>query len=516
MPSQNSTQPLLSISNLTKSFNDNLIFEDVSFVLQHGQVIGLVGSNGSGKTTLLRCILGQEAHDSGGIEKDTQHTYAYIPQVSEQVDTTVRQYLENCSVGVSRKVIDTFSKVNLKDTILDRKIGTLSGGEQNKVYISAVMLQKADVLLLDEPTNNIDVGAREILENYITESSQTCLIASHDRSFLDKVVEKIVVLDSYTKKSTFFEGTYSEYADYHKNMIEKAWQKYGEQKRKAQRLHKVAQKRSQDMRNIEQGFKSKSKLASNISDKDHLNGTLLQGKAGKAGHQAKKLRKKRDAAIQAMPEKPLHPKPIQLSFGPAPAGSRKVFTVENACIKRNGKEIGPISCDIQYGDRLRISGRNGSGKTSFLEALVGNVPLSSGEIRQGKNVSTFYLPQQANRNKTKVRSFIKTHSDTNETDIRKILNRLSIDAEDLKKNITDLSVGEYSRLQLAILASSQANCIILDEPTNHLDLEVLGALEEMLSEYTGTLIVVSHDRYFVDKIKFNKQLLFEETKIRFA
>ncbi|MDR3558534.1 MAG: ABC-F family ATP-binding cassette domain-containing protein [Candidatus Pacebacteria bacterium] len=461
-------QIIFSCSHVSKKFDQLEILKGVSFTVSKGEKVGLVGPNGSGKTTLLKIIAGQLEKDGGTISFSKSIKIEYFPQVH---------------------------------------IGTepLSGGEIAKKLLQPIFASNADLFILDEPTNNLDFDGLSLVEAFIRKSKKSFLIVSHDRKFLDSTVTKIVEIDAKTKSSSVYDGDYSNYMLEREARIGRMWKEYGDKVERTNKISSSVNERLSWVKEIEAKRSGIKNLP--IHEREKPRAADLRDKEGRAGRRAKvmknRLEKYQDESKGI--QKPLQGLPLKVTFEPT-RGGVKVFDVLDAVKKMKRRKIGPINLRINYGDRLHIVGRNGSGKTTLLKMLMGEIEADSGSIEKGENVRIGYISQERwlNRpDKIVIDEFLET-TKMEETTARELLNRFRITTEDVKKNILTLSPGEYSRLLVAELVAIKPSCIILDEPSNHLDTEVFEELEKGLKEYEGTLIVVSHDRYFVEKLGLDR------------
>ena len=466
---QNSKSIIFSCSHISKKFEQIEILKDVTFTISKNEKIGLVGPNGSGKSTLLKIIAGQLEKDSGTISRAQKTKIEYLPQV----------HLE---------------PVNL------------SGGEIAKKILLPIISSDAD-LFLDQPTNNLDVDGLEMIERFISKSHKAFLIVSHDRTFLNKIVTKIVEIDPITKSSFIYDGNYSDYMKERGEKIEREWKEYSDKIEKTEKFNTNIGKRSGWLEKIEsmkKGGKNHviQKAKNNLKD---VNWRNADGKAAKRLRVMKNRLERYEKSTDSI-EKPKQEIPLLMKFIHEHGGT-KVFDLKSVQKKIGKRNIGPISLSIRYGDRLHIIGKNGTGKTTLLKMLLGELKADKGILEKGENVKIGYISQErwfVRSDKKVLEEFLDaTHLEA--TEARTMLYRFGIGKEDVKKSVSLLSPGEYSRLIIAELIAQNPNGIILDEPSNHLDLQVLEELENGLKDYTGTLIIVSHDRYFVEKVKLNRE-----------
>jgi ATPase subunit of ABC transporter with duplicated ATPase domains len=467
---------VFSCSHISKKFELIEVLKDISFTISKNEKVGLVGPNGSGKSTLLKIIADLLEKDSGTISYSKQTKVKYFPQIHFEEEK-------------------------------------LSGGEIAKKILLPIISSDADLFILDEPTNNLDIDGLNMLENFVGKSNKAFLIVSHDRAFLDKIVTKIIEIDTVTKYSSIYEGNYSSYAEQREAKIKHQWKEYNDKVEKTEKFNTNIDQKSTWLLDIESAKKGKKRKEDYNNGKDvNYNNT-----DGKAARRLKVMKKRLERYKEDSDdiEKPKYYLPLKVIFDNE-QGSTKVFELKYVEKKMGKRKIGPINLHIQYGDRLHIAGKNGTGKTTLLKMLVGDLKADSGIIEKGENVVVGYISQERwlNRSDKKViEEFLET-TKISETNARKLLNRFRITTEDVKKYLSLISPGEYSRLIIAELVAIKPNCIILDEPSNHLDLEVIEELENGLKDYKGTLIVVSHDRYFVEKLKLNETFNLDVNSIK--
>lgn len=470
----NSQSVILSCNHLTKHFGILEILNDVNFTISRGERVGLVGPNGSGKSTLLKIIAGLLEKDEGIITYSKNTKIEYFPQI----------HFENKN---------------------------LSGGEIAKKVLAPIISSGANLFILDEPTNNLDLDGLIMLENFVMKSDKAFLIVSHDRAFLDRTVDRIIEIDPVVKKLFIHDGNYSDYIKFREARIEREWKEFADKSEKLNKLGASVKQRLSWVKEIESERMGIRKLA--MHEKEKPAAAYLRDKEAKAGRRARIMKDRLEKFVEKTEDivKPAHFLPLKITFD-TEHGSTKVFFLKDVEKKMGKRIIGPVNLSIQYRDRLHIVGKNGTGKTTLIKILLGEIAADSGLVERGENVKIGYISQErwANKtDKTVIDEFV-SRTETSQTNARKILNRFRITTEDVHKKVSSISPGEYSRFVIAELVALKPNCIILDEPSNHLDLEALEELENGLAKYKGTLIVVSHDRYFVDKLKLNK--IFEIQK----
>ena len=491
---------MLIIQNITKFFGSNLVLKDVSFTLKRGERLGLVGPNGVGKTTLLRIIKGDIEPDSGTIEKVNDIQVCYIPQevIPTSETETGQDYLRRISGSEFTSIFDNnecrsaLGKLSMDISDLERPIHTLSGGLRSKIALLPLFCSRADVFLLDEPTNNLDLPGLLFLEQKVIQSPSAFLIVSHDRKFLDKTVNKTIEIDEYYHTITIYKGGFSNYLQEREKRILRQWERYKDYRNEIKRLQEGIKKQKR----LAQRSKSSSKR---LRDRDKLSRGYAKERSKRVEKKIKFL-KKRIEQIEKV-EKPRRRLPMELTLEVGERSGDIVFELNRVIRKKQNFSLGPIDLTVNYGMKIAILGPNGSGKTTLLRILLGEEIPDSGTVRIGSRVNIGYLPQELDfaPDKTLLAEFL-SRSPLDETTGRKLLNRFGLEEADVNKQIKDLSPGERSRLILSILMSQRPNCLILDEPSNHLDLEALIQLEDALVKYSGTLIIVSHDRYLLNRI----------------
>ena len=430
---------ILNISNLSKSYVGQSVLKEVSFHLEEKEKAAIVGINGSGKTTLLRCILGIEEADEGGIAFSKDKKMAYLAQQHADMDQEDEEY------------------------------ESLSGGQKTKKRLEEILMEKPDLLILDEPTNHLDIGSIQWLEKVLKRYDGAVLLVSHDRYFLDKIVTKIIDLER--GKARMYQGNYTAYVE-KKKMIREAERKaYENQQAEIKHQEAVIEKLKQF--NREKSIKraeSREKLLSKVE----------------------RLEQPEDLQNE-----------MRLLFMPREASGNDVLIAKDLGKSFDGKRLfshGTFS--IQRGEHVAVIGDNGTGKTTLLKILNGLIQADEGEFRLGSKVKIAYYDQEhavLHMEKTLFDEIQDTYPDMNNTRVRNVLAAFLFTGDDVYKKVGDLSGGERGRVSLAKLMLSDANFLILDEPTNHLDIQGKEVLEEAIRNYEGTVLYVSHDRYFINQ-----------------
>ncbi len=505
---------LLACSHVDKKFNDVPLFSDVTFHINEMERVALVGSNGAGKTTLLRIIAGELTADSGEITTAKDKTIGYLPQQlgyhsensiyeellevkSEivELDHSIRN-MEKQMQHVSGKELESLLEkyhrlqtefeakegYTCKSQIMgiinglgfggkdmDQCINTLSGGQRTRVALGKLLLLEPDLLILDEPTSHLDLPSSQWLENYLSNYKGGVLIVSHDRYFLDRIAEKVVEIEH--GKAISFTGNYSAYAE-----------------KKEQLRHIQLKEYENYIRNVKHQEEVIEKLRS-----------FNREKSIKRAESREKMLEKMTPV-----EKPVEAqKTMHFELTPEKTSGNDVLYVDDFSKSFGEKHLFEhISFDIHRGERAAIIGKNGTGKTTLLKILCELEAADSGIAKLGTNVEIGYYDQEHNvlhDDKTIFDEIHDDYPDLNNTRIRNVLAAFLFTGDDVYKKISLLSGGEKGRVSLAKLMLSKANFLLLDEPTNHLDIESKEILEEALNQYTGTVLYVSHDRYFINK-----------------
>lgn len=505
---------VLSTANISKSFAGETLIEDADILINEGEKAALVGINGSGKTTFLKIVAGEMSPDSGIVTFAKNTSFAYLKQINnidtdltieEELTTVIKPILdmeerflklqEEISKANEKELESLYAEydrlqhaLELNDAYMakskltgilkglgfiekefSRKVSTLSGGQKTRVYLAKILLTEPDIILLDEPTNHLDLSSIEWLESYLNNYKKAVLIVSHDRYFLDKIVTKVIDIDN--KKVETYNGNYTEFIKKKKELKESAMRAYLNREAQIKRQEEVIEKlksfnREKSVKRAESRQKALDRIeridkpTEERSDMD-----LFFSQSIESGKDV------------------LHIEGLSKSFG-----HRKLF--EN------------VNIDVKRGEHIAILGDNGTGKTTLLKILNNLTEPDSGYIRFGTNVSIAYYDQEhqvLDRNKTIFDEIHDEHPDMNNTEVRNVLASFLFTGDEVFKPISSLSGGERGRVSLAKIMLSTANLIILDEPTNHLDITSKEILENAIRKFEGTVIYVSHDRYFINQ-----------------
>ncbi|MBU5424931.1 ABC-F type ribosomal protection protein [Tissierella pigra] len=520
-----------SINSLIKYYGANKIFENISFELHSNERVGLIGQNGCGKTTLMKILMGIEDYHGGNISFRKGSRIGYLDQIFKcSKDTTVIEILEmpfenifniklelkgfeerlkNLSgeeLEIEMKnyglLMEEFERcggytmeININkvcnglfipDDFRNKLFEQLSGGEKTRVLLAKLLLENPDILLLDEPTNHLDIESIEWLEEFLLGYNGTVLMVSHDRSFLDKVANRIIELEPTGTK--IYDGNYSYYVEEKQRRFELEYNAYINNQRKIERMEQQIERYRiwGAMRDSEKMYK-----------------------------RAKELEKRLEK-VEVVDRPTLEDSKIRLSAEKVNRSGKIVLNVEN--LKKSfpqKKLFSDISFTLFYQDKLCIMGENGGGKTTLLKIILGEIEADNGNFTIGSSIKLGYLPQNVvfeDEDMTILDYFAAKHNISN-SEARSELAKMLFIRDDVYKKIKSLSGGEKSRLKLCSLILDKVNFMILDEPTNHLDIDSREVLEETLSNFNGTILFVSHDRYFVQKVA-TKIMVLDKSKAK--
>jgi ATP-binding cassette subfamily F protein 3 len=489
---------LLDINRIRKSYGPRDVLADVSFRLNPGEKVGLVGRNGSGKTTLLAIVAGVAEPDAGHVRRSPPSMrVGYLPQAIHAQDArTVREELASLDLAASGwwKAEKVASGLGFQPAQWEQPVASLSGGEKTRLSLAKLLLLEPDVLLLDEPTNHLDIPMLQWLERWVDAFGGAAIIASHDRRFLDATVGR--VLELHDAALTAYAGNYSAYARQKELALRREAAAYREQQREIQSIQEFIQRQLQIASRIQGGPKR---------GRDY-HGRIAKKVARRA--QAGRKRLDRIERVAAPRDDPS----VYAAFDQERRSGQDVVAAERIS-KRYGAKLlfADLDLYIRRGERLAVVGANGAGKTTLLRVLLGRESPDTGSVRLGVNVVPGYLAQEHEqlRFDRTVLDEVLSVGDTNQTDVRTLLACLLFRGADAFKRVGDLSEGERVRVALAKLLASSANLLVLDEPTNHLDIVTRERIEAALHAYGGTIILVSHDRYLLDRLS-ERTLLIEK------
>ena len=515
---------LYQISNGAVAFGDDVILHSIDFEIRNTEKIAIVGRNGCGKTTLLKLISGEvemeklDSDESAFIAKAGNPEIGYLKQIAfDDPDVTLEQEVRKCFVKTDERKAElaraaaelehdysdekvaryTAMEEAFKDDggyyyekeyeVMIRKFGfsdderkkpirDFSGGQQTKIAFIKLLLSKPDILLLDEPTNHLDVTTIEWLEGYLKSYPKAVVVVSHDRMFLDNVVDVVYEIEYGTARR--YPGNYTNFIARKKENYDKQMKDHIAQQKEIERLQRMV--------------------------------TRFKGKPTKTSMAQSKQKAIDRMVIIEAPDK-YDNKTFHANFQPEKETGNDVLYTSELAIGYD-HPLSVVSLDLKRGEKLGILGGNGLGKSTFLKTIVGKIPALSGEYRFGTNVQIGYFDQQMamyTSNKTVLDDFWDEYPNLTETEARNALGAFLFSGDDVFKNVNMLSGGEKVRLALCKILTTRPNVLVLDEPTNHMDIVGKETLESMLKDYKGTLIFVSHDRYFVKKVA-TQLLVFED------
>ena len=528
-------------ADITRSHGAFVVLDGVSVTVGPRARIGVVGPNGVGKTTLLRILAGLEPPDSGKlIYAPPTLNVCYLPQeVVPRTGERLRAYLarrtgvaaaeaeleeaagllggaeagadDRYSVALERylhlggpdldsRAAEVCEDLGLPADRRDGERGALSGGQAARAALAAILLSRFDVLLLDEPTNDLDFAGLGRLERFLADLDGALVVVSHDRAFLETTVERVLELDEHSRKSTEFGGGWQGYLEAKRTARRHAEEAYGEYQ--SQRSDLVARARTQRQWAVT-GVRDAKK---NAPDNDKLRRNI---KINRTEKQAAKVRITEKALERLeVADKPGEGWDLPLELAPATRSGDVVARLVDAVGERGTFRLGPLSLEVAWAERLAIVGPNGSGKTTLLRALLGELPLASGERWMGPGVVVGELDQGRRRFLTDeplIAGFSRA-SGLLVQPSRSLLAKFGLGAEHVERPASSLSPGERTRAILALLMAIGANCLVLDEPTNHLDLPAIEQLEQALDDYEGTLLLVTHDRRLLEALEITRTI----------
>lgn len=516
----------IKAENITKLFGGHIIFENLTVDIKEAEHVAIVGNNGCGKTTLLQLLAGVETPDTGRIIKKKDSTIGYLHQIPFYPDYSVKSVLMEAFatlLNIQRKMTDLEQQMAttnhlekiLKDygqlqeqfmqldgyemeskiasvanglglsPLLGQKFDELSGGEKAKVMLGQILLKCPSILLLDEPTNHLDLQAIEWLEEYVKSFAGTIIVVSHDRQFMNNVVQKVIELED--GEASTFHGNYDAYMKGKEEKVAQEFAQYEEQQKKIKKM-KEAIKRLRQWAN----------------EASPPNPDLYR----KAKSMEKALER-----IELV-KRPKIEKKMNLQLEAADRSGKEVVTVKNVSKAYETALFNEVNFSVYWQDCLAIVGKNGTGKSTLLKMILGKIHPDEGQCILGSNVKIGYLAQQFDVVDDQIRLIdaFRENISMTEEEARHKLAQFLFYGYDVYKKVRDLSGGEKMRLRLAQLMQQNINLLILDEPTNHLDIESREVLEDNLQNFAGTIIAVSHDRYFLQKI-FSKIAWIEDQKI---
>lgn len=507
---------LLQVAQIARLFGADILFQNIQMEIDSHARIGLVGRNGAGKSTLLKIIAGLEEPDRGTISKNKQATLSYLAQdtglisdktvweemldafssvrkmearmrevelaisqispsdsnyarLLNEYDHLQHEFAEKNGYGYENEIRSVLHGFQFDASFYDKAIATLSGGQKTRLALAKLLLQKPDILILDEPTNHLDIPTLSWLESYLQGYSGALLIVSHDRYFLDKVVNEVYEISRH--KMRHYKGNYSRY------------------------LTMKAEQLTSEMKAYEKQQDQIAKL------EDFVARNLVRASTTKRAQSRRKQLEKMDRLDRPQGDE----KSAHFLFAIEKPSGNIVLQVEDGAIGYDAQHVlaEPIQLDIRKTEAVALVGPNGIGKSTLLKSIIHQLPFIRGKEQLGTNVTIGYYDQgqaDLHSNKTILQELWDEHPTTPEVEIRNVLGGFLFSGQDVEKTIPLLSGGEKARVALAKLAMNQENFLILDEPTNHLDIDNKEVLENALIDYEGTLLFVSHDRYFINRV----------------
>jgi ATP-binding cassette, subfamily F, member 3 len=529
---------MLSANQIHKSFGDNVILESVTFNLNPGDRAGLIGPNGCGKTTLLRILAGIEHPDSGTVRKPNTLRVGYLPQGLELPEgETIGGYLNRAQDGLSELADDverlagelavtpedrailaayddalarlaavsqnggpgitagTLAALGLDQFPADTSVSNISGGQKTRLALGGVLLSRPQLLLLDEPTNHFDLPMLEWLEEWLAAFRGGALIVSHDRAFLDRTVNRILELDPHTHSTREYAGNYTAYWEEKMAERERQWQSYTDQRQEIAELTSAA-RHLRGLARFRKGGKADTK--------DGFARGFFAGRGAGTLQRAKNIERRIEKILnEDRIDKPRQDWYMKLEFDPAETGGNDVLSLDSLAVGY-GENIllRNINLRIQRGARVVLTGANGSGKTTLLRTVGGTIPPLAGRVRLGAGVRVGFMAQDQEtldpyKNSLEI---VQAEITADETGARRFLDYFLFSGDDVFVPAGSLSYGERARLLLALLVARGCNFLLLDEPVNHLDIPSRSRFEQALAAFEGTVLVVVHDRYFIERI----------------
>ena len=528
---------MLHGSKISKSYGSETILADVSLIINPGERVGLVGPNGCGKTTLLRLITGLEPADSGQVRFDPPGlSIGYLTQalvfeagetVNEALARATAEYgqawadMQRLAVLMAdpqnsshlSDLTDTYAEAEIRfeaaggydlearlEAILtgldlanlprETPVTHLSGGQKTRLGLVRLLVQQPRLLLLDEPTNHLDIDALAWLEGWLRDYDGTVLIVSHDRTFLDHTVSRILELDQVTHRLTEYTGNYSDYTLTKERELEKHWGTWKDQQAEVRRLEADIQHTKEQARNTERA-----------TTNDHVR-RLAKKVAKKA--KARERRLQRLLESEERVAKPDRHWQLKLDLANDASGARQILSLEKVGMAFNDQPLfSDISLTLTHGQRIALIGPNGEGKTTLLRLIAGDLTPTAGQVRLGAGVKLGYFAQEQeslNPASTPYDTIRAVAVNMDQTDVRSFLHFFLFSGDDAFIQIGKLSYGERARLMLALLVAQGCNFLLLDEPVNHLDIPSRERFEDALSQFPGTILAVVHDRAFMRRV----------------
>jgi ATPase subunit of ABC transporter with duplicated ATPase domains len=514
----------ISLDGVSKHHGATIVLDKVTLTVTPERRLGVVGPNGVGKSTLLRLIAGLDRPDAGSVARmPATLTAGYLPQEHDgETRETLLEYfgrrtgvaaaqheLEEAASALAagegaeeryEAALDRFVALGGGDldaraaqaaaelgspVSLERPLASLSGGEAARVALAAILLSRFDVLLLDEPTNDLDFDGLERLESFLAARDGGLVVVSHDREFLDRTVTRIVEIDPWARGVREWAGGFSEYEAARDAAREAAYERFEQAEERRKEIEALLARRRQEAR-------AGAKLGEKTGGADRRGTNALRGKVRLA-----------ERALQRAdrPDKPYEPWELRLRLESGERAGDRVAALQGAVAERGDFTLGPVDLLLGRGERVLVSGRNGSGKSTLLGMLLGEVPLSAGTRALGRRtvIGTLEQGRGAYDGDEQLLERFRRRAGMRAEEARTLLAKFGLGADHVGRACSSLSPGERTRAHLAELQARRVNLLVLDEPTNHLDLEAVEQLEAALRDYDGTVVLVTHDRRFIDR-----------------
>ena len=504
----------IKVEHLHKEYGPIVVLDDISFSLERGMKVGLVGANGSGKSTLLKILSGEVEPDSGAVTKRKELVIGYMPQDTSITGAElVQEYIRRVSGFAQLEEdittsADALAKYEQRDgytfdsrmdamlngfglkSVAEQALDALSSGQKSKVFMTGMLISDPDLILLDEPTNNLDLPALLWFEQFLAHTNVACLVVSHDRLFLDQLVKKIFEIDWYTRTLSISNGIYSDYLIRKRKEAERQLQSYKAQQEEIGRLTESARAKRQE---AQQGAKYRG------TDNDKFARGFKRDRAAGSGKTAKVIENR----IQQMDQvtRPITRDILRINLEAQKQDGSRSIEFHKLVIGYPSSDIrvGVGDLTVKYGDRVAILGLNGSGKSTLLRTIGGELTPIKGLVKTGTALVIGNFTQEHDNlpQKETLAQFLSSSAKIPKEHAYALAKKYGFLEAQIQMPIERLSPGGRARLLFALFSALSVNVLLLDEPTNHLDMEALDALEEMLTTYSGTVIMVSHDRNFL-------------------